>query len=210
MTTIMSSPQDRTDHTVGVSSEIPAVVTLVCGASGAGKSRAAWALAARYGVPVSEADDIVTALKAVTTPEQQPYVHYWDTHPETGSWAPEKIADLHVAVCESLRPAFAAVIADHVEYAAPVVMEGDYLLPDLAAAHPDAVRAVVLAEPDEDALVRNYLSREPGAGEQRHRARVSVLVGDRLAARARETGAPVVPVRPWADQADRLDRALRA
>ena len=63
----------------------------------------------------------MTALKAMTTPGQQPYLHYWDTNPEAQSWAAGKIADLHFEVCEALRPAFAAVIADHVEYAAPVV-----------------------------------------------------------------------------------------
>jgi len=183
-------------------------VTLVCGASGIGKSRAASALAARYGVPVCEADDIVTALKAMTTPGQQPYLHYWDTNPEAQSWPAGQIADLHFEVCEALRPAFAAVIADHVEYAAPVVMEGDYLTPDLVLALPGAVRAVVLVEPDEGTLVANFGAREPHLDAQRHRARVSLLVGARLAAGAHALGAPVVPARPWADQVDRIDRAL--
>jgi len=39
-------------------------VTLVCGASGTGKSCLARPLAERYGVPLAEADDIVTALQA--------------------------------------------------------------------------------------------------------------------------------------------------
>jgi len=93
----------------------PWLITLICGASGVGKSRAAAALAGRYGVPVAE----------------------------------------------------------------------------------------------EDQLVANYRSREPHDDEQRHRARVSILVGARLATRARQLGMPVVPARPWADQLDRIDSALR-
>jgi len=185
----------------------PWAVTLVCGASGAGKSSAASALAARYGVPLGEADDVVTALLAMTTPAHQPVLHYWTTHPDAASWPAERIADLHLDVAAALRPAFVAVIADHVESGAPVVLEGDYLTPDLVDACPGAVRAVVLDEPDEHQLAANYRDREQDSSEPR--ARVSVLLAARLVALARAAGVPVVPARPWADQVERIDRALR-
>jgi 2-phosphoglycerate kinase len=187
----------------------PWIVTLVCGASGTGKSCVARPLAARYGVPLAEADDIVTALLAITTPEQQPALHFWDTHPQFRSWAPEQIAARHFEVASALRPAYAAVIADHVAFAAPVVVEGDYLLPELAAEAGTVVRAVVLDEQDEDQIAANYLRREPGA-QQRDRARVSALVSAELARRARRCGVPVVPARPWSDGLERVDTALRA
>jgi len=188
----------------------PWTVTLVCGASGVGKSRLARPLAARYGVPLGEADDVVTAMKALTTAEQFPALHYWDTHPEAGAWAPEKIVELHREVAEALRPGFEAVIADHVEYAAPVVLEGDYLDPSLAAGFDGEVRAVVLAELNEDRIVANYAQREPEWPEQRHRARVSVLLSALLAERAHAAGMPVVSARPWHGGLDRVDRALRS
>jgi hypothetical protein len=75
-------------------------------------------------------------LQAITTPEQQPLLHFWETHPEFRFWTPERIAARHFEVANALRPAYAAVIADHVEFAAPVVFEGDYLLPELAASWP--------------------------------------------------------------------------
>jgi 2-phosphoglycerate kinase len=186
----------------------PAVVVLVCGASGVGKSHAASALAARYGVPLGEADDIVTALTAMTTVEHQPALHYWATRPTHEFLTPQRIADLHFDVAVALRPAFEAVIADHIEFGAPVVMEGDYLTPDLALSRAGRVVAVVLDEPDEDQLVANYAARE--GGEHRSRAKVSVLVGSRLASIGRRVGAPVVAARPWRDQVDRIDAALRA
>jgi 2-phosphoglycerate kinase len=76
----------------------PWIVTLLCGASGVGKSRVARPLAERYGVPLAEADDIVTALQAITTLEQQPMLHFWETHPEFRSWTPERIAARHFEV----------------------------------------------------------------------------------------------------------------
>src|SRR5262249_43236407 len=155
--------------------------------------------------PLAEADDIVTAIGAITTAEQLPAVHFWRTHPQARRWAPERIADLHFTVAEAMRPAFAAVIADHLEFSAPVVLEGDYLLPELATGLGRGVRAVVLDETDRDRLVGNYHSREPAGGEQHHRARVSALVGARLAERAAAFDVPVVPARPWAEATDRVD-----
>jgi 2-phosphoglycerate kinase len=196
---------------VGVSSDVdppPWIVTLVCGASGVGKTSVAEPLARRYGVPLAEADDIVTALAAMTTPEQFPVLHYWDTHPEAASWAPGRIADLHLAVSETMRPGFEAVIADHVEFGAPVVLEGDYLLPDLAAGSGGRVRAVVLQE-DGEQIVANFLAREPESGPQTFRAEVSDALGRELTARASAAAVPVLPVRPWADVVDRVDSALR-
>ena len=193
-----SAPSDR-----------PWIVALVCGASGVGKSRGAIPLAPRHGITLAEADDIVTAHQALTTPEQAPLLHLWDTDPETRTWTAERIAQHTIAVAEAMSRGFEAVIADHVESLVPVVLEGDYLLPDLAAHFGDAVRAVVVSEPDEDRIVANYLSREPDGGEQRLRARVSTRLDAALCARARHVGVPVVAAWPWADGADRADAALR-
>jgi 2-phosphoglycerate kinase len=185
------------------------IVTLVCGASGVGKSSIAVRLASRYGVPLAEADDIVTALKALTTPEQMPTLHLWDNQPDAREWAPPRIAELTIEVAEELRRGFEAVIADHVESATPVVMEGDYLLPALGVGFGAAVRAVVISEPDENRIVLNYLSREAGAGEQRLRARVSALLDAELSTRAAQVAVPVVAARPWTDGLERVDAALR-
>lgn len=187
----------------------PWIVTVVCGASGVGKTWVAKRLAARYGVPLGEADDIETALTAFTTPDQQPLLHYWDTHPEAFEWPPAKIAELHLSVAETLRIAYRAVIADHVECRTPVVLEGDYLLPELVSGFEGQVRALVLAEPSEDQIVSSYLLREPDEEEQWFRARVSVEVNARLTERARAAGVPVVPARPWDGSLDRADAALR-
>jgi 2-phosphoglycerate kinase len=184
------------------------IVTLICGASGVGKSSIAVQLASRYGVPRAEADDIVTALKALTTPDQMPILHLWDNQPDAREWAPARVADLTIKVAEELRRGFEAVIADHVESATPVVMEGDYLLPDLGIGFGAAVRAVVISEPDENRIVMNYMSREAGAGEQWLRARVSTLLDAELSTRAARVDVPVVAARPWIDSLDRVDAAL--
>ncbi|MEU5896540.1 MULTISPECIES: hypothetical protein [unclassified Streptomyces] len=182
-------------------------VLIVGGASGMGKTGVGRALARRHDVPVVEVDDIVEALLAVTLPEHLPDVHFWRTHPEAAHGTPESVVERQIAIARALEPAIEAVVANHVGTDTPVILEGDYVLPGPAT--PDgAVRTVFLHEDDEEQVTANYLRREPEAGPQRHRARVSVLYGRWLAARARAAGVPVVGPRPWADLADRVAEAV--
>ncbi|KUL49695.1 hypothetical protein ADL22_08110 [Streptomyces sp. NRRL F-4489] len=172
-----------------------------------GKTGVGRALARRYGVPVVEVDDIVEALLAVTSPEHLPEVHFWRTHPEAAHQAPESVVERQIAIARALAPAVEAVVANHVSTDTPVILEGDYILPSPATPH-GPVRAVFLHEDDEDQVAANYLHREPEAGPQRHRARVSVLYGRWLAAQARAAGVPVTHPRPWQDLPDRAAKAV--
>jgi 2-phosphoglycerate kinase len=176
---------------------------LIGGASGTGKTRLSYLLARRLGCPIVEVDDIVEALRAMTTQDQQPALHYWAAHPEAAQLPPDGILELHLAVAESLAPALAAVIANHLATDTTVIIEGDYLVPGFAAldrfcgvAANGRVRSVFLHEPDERQLVANYSGREPGSGEQSVRAGVSALYGEWLAAEGARHGVPVIRPRP--------------
>ncbi|GAJ81464.1 hypothetical protein NBRGN_038_01350 [Nocardia brasiliensis NBRC 14402] len=190
-------------------------VLLLGGASGSGKSQLSYPLARHYRVPLVEVDDLVLAVQAMTTPAQQPMLHYWDTHPDPAGIPVPQVVELQIAFAEALQPALAAVIGNHLESRTPVIIEGDYLLPALAAQTSFAgqevagqVRAVFLHEPDPDQLAANYLSREPDAGEQRMRAEGSARYGDWLAATAEAYGIPVIAPRPWTTALSRLSAAV--
>jgi 2-phosphoglycerate kinase len=180
------------------------VIVLIAGASGVGKSELAYRLAVRLGIPLVEVDDIVEALQAMTTPEQLPVLHRWDTDPAARRLPPEGVVELMLDVSRSLLPAMDAVIDNHVRTATPVVLEGDYLLP----AARSGVHALVLHEPDEEQIAANYHAREPGEGDQGGRALVSRLHGEQLAAAAAAVGVPVLAARPWVGVVDRALDAL--
>jgi len=190
-------------------------VLLIGGPSGVGKTSVSYPLARRSGVGITEVDDLHIALECLTTPEQQPVLHYWRTHADAIDLPAEKILELHIAVCRVLSPAVDAVIANHLESHTPIVLEGDYLLPEVIADPAHAawsrsgrVKAVFLYEPDEGRILRNLLLREPDAGEQTKRAHVSWLFGHWLKEACAGTGVAVLPVRPWNSLIERIGEAV--
>lgn len=190
-------------------------VLLFGGASGTGKTSVSYRLARHFDVALTEVDDFQVILECMTTPEQQPVLHYWRTHPDPGSLTAEQIVEQQIAVGQVMTPALAAVIANHLETRTPIILEGDFILPALAAqptfaglAQNNTVRGVFLYEPDEAQLLVNFLQREPERGLQHKRARVSWLYGLWLKEQAEQYGLPVIPARPWDSVFERIVAAL--
>ena len=117
-------------------------------------------LARRFAVGITEVDDLYLVLECLTTPEQQPVLHYWRTHPDAAQLPAEQIVELLIAVSRVLSPAITAVMANHLDTQTPLVLEGDFLLPELLARQEEAkglktdrVRGVFLYEKDERQLL---------------------------------------------------------
>jgi 2-phosphoglycerate kinase len=190
-------------------------VLLVGGPSGAGKSSLAYPLARELGLPVLEIDDIVCALQAMTTPEQQPELFYWQTHPEALAAPADDIVRQGIALTAAIEPALAAVVGNHLETDVPVVIEGDFLRPSFTiqsryAGQPAGtrVRGIFVLEDDPAQIMANYAAREPDAGEQKARAEVSVAWSRWLAEEALRHDVPAIASRPWADLIARAHAAL--
>jgi 2-phosphoglycerate kinase len=154
----------------------PWQVLLLGGASGVGKTSVAYPLARRYGVGLTEVDDFQAVLERMTAPEQYPELHLFRARPDEWRRLDEEGRLAHaIRYAEVMAGALEPVIANHLD-GAPIVLEGDFLLPALAVRPAfegvpaaDRVRALFLYE-DEEQVGRNYLAREgrpqPGrAGE---------------------------------------------
>jgi len=182
------------------------VVLLIGGASGVGKSSMSHRLARLLDANLTELDDISIAMRAATTPEQQPLLHFWETDlAEFLSWTDDQRAEHHLRVCrEVYHPVIEAVIADHLETGIRVVYEGDYFTPELIARIGDQrVQGLFVSEPDEAQIRANLTGRE---GEvEPERIRTCRVLDERFRAECALVGVPVVDARPWADV---LERAL--
>lgn len=190
-------------------------VLLLGGPSGVGKTAVSYRLASYFGVGITEVDDFQVLLERMTTVEQQPAIHFWRTHPASEQLSAAEIMQQLLELADAITPGLEAVIANHIETSTPVVLEGDFILPALAAqarfsgqANSGRVRGAFLHEPDEQQLVANYLSREPESGPQVKRAHVSWLHGLWLRQEAERYGLPVVLARPWDTVFERLIAAV--
>jgi 2-phosphoglycerate kinase len=190
-------------------------VLLLGGPSGTGKTAVSYRLAQYFGIGITEIDDFQVLLERMTTPEQQPVLHFWRAHPAPDQLSATEIMEQGLEVGQVMTPGLEAVIANHLETQTPVVLEGDFIHPALAAqksfsglANDGQVRAIFLYEADERQLLTNFSQREPDSGPQTKRARVSWLYGQWLKGEAECYGLPVLASRPWDTVFDRIVAAV--
>lgn len=204
-------------------------VLLIGGSSGVGKTYVAQAIARQLGLSVLLADDIRMAIQQVTTPAEQPGIHYFLAHPTIWQKPPEAICDGFIAVGEAMTRPLTVSIAHHVfvESAGPVIIEGDSVLPALAARRDfpnlhfasatveSEVRSVFLVEPDEEVIAQNMHLRGRGFKDvslkaQQSLVRASWLYGQWLRRQADHYNLPIVEARPWETLAVRVLQAIES
>jgi 2-phosphoglycerate kinase len=191
-------------------------VLLLGGASGVGKTTLAYRLADHYGVAVIEIDDLEAALLTLTTPEQAPLLHYWQTHwDDFSAFTDEQHVEHFIEVSRSVyQPALRSVIANRLGTRRRVIIEGDYILPemetpgDISETSGGRVRAVFLLENDEVQIAANFQSRE--GGDQAFRAHTSWLKNEWIREQCARLGIQAVAARPWDSLAARVISALPA
>jgi 2-phosphoglycerate kinase len=192
------------------------LVLVLGGASGVGKTMVSYRLAHAFGVGLTEMDDFQNVLERLTTPEQQPALHEWRLNAaEVRRFDDEQMLAHTLRVADAMAVAMELVIANHLASRAPVVLEGDFLLPELAAQPVydgvpagGKVRAVFVYEEDEQQIVRNFRARE--GEEQPRRARASWYYSEWLRREAARLSQPAVPARPWDTVLERVFAALES
>lgn len=196
-------------------------VLLIGGSSGVGKTVAARKLGQRLGASWLQVDDLRLALlrSRVTLPEKTYALYFFQNH---AAWnlPPEQFCEGLIAVGELMSPAIEVVIENHVDTHAPVIIEGDAILPSLVA-RPEVqrrmqngqVQAVFLVEPEEDVLLSNILARGRGIDrytvtEAQTEARAKWLYGQWLAREAQRLSLPVLESRPWETLVERIEAII--
>ena len=108
------------------------------------------------------------------------------------------------------------VIGRHLAGRAPVVLDGEFLLPALAARSAydgvpaeGRVRAVFLYEADEGQFLRNFRARHGEHPQWPRQARGSWYYSEWLRREAGRLGLPAVPARPWDTVLERVIAALQ-
>jgi 2-phosphoglycerate kinase len=160
-------------------------VLLIGGNSGSGKTTLARALGLRFGIPWAQVDDFRLALQRMTTPADQPDLHFFLATERVWQLSAEHLCSGLIGVAEVVSGAMGVVIAHHVLTPHPLILEGDGLTPAMAAA------------------------RERSNAEQRAEARASHLYGQWLRAECDRHRIPALPSRPRETILDRVTADLR-
>jgi 2-phosphoglycerate kinase len=200
------------------------VVLLIGGSSGVGKTSVANQLGLRLGASWLHVDDIRLALQRsrVTLPERTEALYFFEEAPTIWTLPPERLRDGLIGVGQVLSPALEVIIENHVDTGAPVVIEGDAILPSrwsrpsvrdrVSKGH---VQAVFLVESEEEVVFANIVVRGRGLGtrperELRTEARAKWLYGQWLAEEAHRYGLPVLKPHPWSTLVERILTASSA
>ena len=183
----------------------PRTLILIGGATAAGKSTTAAAIARLLGAQWFQIDTLWRAFaEALPAGSPERELLQLDNHDRLRTARPEDLRDQHIAasrfICRTLPKAFAAELLFH----ETVVADGAWLLPEFVAslAIPEMevrTRAVFIHEADATE-VKNTMRRRRGlpvtASWQRGGAAAWALHGDWLAAEAKRFGIPAVSARP--------------
>jgi broad-specificity NMP kinase len=197
---------------------------VVCGASGTGRTRFAYALAARYNGHVIDTGDVLEAVRAATGADRHPELFYQDAEdwrdfveteePQVRSKQPltgtaEELAAARLRAADALFPAVQAVTAKQPR----LRLDGHYQFPHTVITGRHALPALgwdfaVILNETEEQIHANLKTRDPYDDSLDLRARTSMLVQQELISRGAEHGRTHcwvinVDARPWHDAVGR-------
>ena len=190
-------------------------VLVIGGGAAVGKTTVARELAVRYRVSVLPIDAIWISLKAATDPASSPELHYFDPpQEEVLKRTPEYLRDLHIKSARSISETLDPVIEYLLWEQSPVILEGAWITPAVAARWTkqyESVRAVFIHEPDVDEVLAAMLARSGernATPRKRVISKVCWLFGNWVREQALANGLPVVNVHPRDTLTERVLKAV--
>lgn len=199
-------------------------VLVLFGASGTGKSTAARKLGRHLGIPWLQVDDLRLTLQYsnATLPAGTDALYFFERTLDIWRQPVPCLRQGFIDVTAVMAPALRTVIHSHVITGAPMVIEGDGVLPALVAdplLHPlvadGAIRFCCIRTPPASDLLANLIARGRGINtsipdKHRRQAEANAAFGTWLESEAERLGIPLVDSRPFASLPDRILVAVRA
>ncbi|MGE5677766.1 MAG: hypothetical protein ACM3ZR_06880 [Pseudomonadota bacterium] len=144
----------------------------------------------------------------MTTREILPAIHYWSTGINWMDIGVSGNVKWLIDVSKEMIPGLKAIVDNHIEADVPVIIEGDFIHPEFAAAFENPkVKAIYICEPDKNQILQNYLARESG-DLQYFRADISVEYGNWLVNTCGKLGINAIGSRPWDTAVDRIIESI--
>ncbi len=200
----------------------PWQVLVLYGASGTGKSTVASQIARERGISWMQVDDLRLTLQysRATLPEHNDELYFFLNTRDVWTRNLDEIRDAFIGTTQAMVPAVRVVIDSHVVTGAPMVIEGDGVLPALAEdpviaqwVTAGVVRFCCITAESRSELVVNMISR--GRGDHLDNADRVELHADAnwafnhwLVAESLRLSIPVVPCQPFETLTQRICSAV--
>lgn len=195
---------------------------MLFGPSGVGKSTAAAEIARRTGTSWLQVDDIRLALQFsdASLPSRTDDLYYFERTPDIWRRPVDELRQGFINVAEVLAPAVRTIIHSHVVTDAPMVIEGDGILPSLLddpvlrpLVDAGVIRASCVATPGPDVLLDSLVGRGRGIEvdePEKHRLQAAAnhAFGMWLEQEAVRLSVPVVASQPFRMLPDRVMKSI--
>lgn len=189
-------------------------IILIGGASCVGKSSVSYAISQKIGIGVTEVDDFQVILEEMTNEKDYPILHYWKNHfDEAIKLQENKKVEIMIDYANIMSIALEKVIENHLETERPLLLDGDFITPDLAARknygkqlRDHKVKSVFIVETEEEQIQKNLFNRE--GFYQNDRARTNWLYNEWLKEQTAIHNIQTINARPWSTVVDRVCESL--
>jgi 2-phosphoglycerate kinase len=201
-------------------------VLLIGECSGTGKTTLASHIAHRFGVSLGQTDDYRMALQNITSADTHPELHYFISTPgvaKEGIWesSPQMLQESLIKVNKIVSRALKAVIEHHISTGNSIVLEGDGILPELAAKYiysesnsASQVRAFFLFETDKVFFFHNTIDSRDETHDIKSKDQLTIknmhwLYNQWIIRETSKYNISLIQSRPWNTLSDRVISLLQ-
>lgn len=184
-------------------------ILLIGGASGVGKSRISDQLSKTLDLNVVLVDDFQCIVEHFTREEDYPMFHFWSKHYEEVVKLPmEGKLQIMIDYANQFSKALELVIDNHLEENRPMILEGDFISPDLCKtllSNPEKrkrIKCLFITEDDVTQIQQNYFERENRI--QVDRSLLSWHYNNWLVEQSENTDIAIMSSRPWETLEERV------
>jgi 2-phosphoglycerate kinase len=177
-------------------------ILLLGGASGTGKTTAAYQLSKYYKINVVQIDDFQCLVENATKESDYPVFHYWKNHfNEAIKQTMDKKLEIMISYANELSKLLELVVLNHLNENTPMILEGDFISPNLCKKLLNnsqigyRVRCCIITENSTNQIINNYQKREGSIQEDR--AELSQKYNNWLIQEAKGSDISIVSSRPW-------------
>lgn len=189
-------------------------ILLLSGASGTGKTTAAYQLSKHYKINVVQVDDFQCLVENVTKESDYPVFHYWKNHfDEAAKQTMDKKLEIMISYANELSQLLELIVINHLEENRPMILEGDFISPNLCNKllhNPQIgsrIKCCILTENSTNQILNNYQIREGSIQEDR--AELSQKYNNWLIQEAKGSNISIVSSRPWNSVKKRIIKMIQ-